>query len=113
MSRKSHIGLFNDWESLVQACRAHQAKLPGLNQVLDPLADAMVQMKALKVARKTFTTTAQEITQSVHESRDAGLESARRLRSFVRSQLGTRSEELPQFGIAPLGARSGSRKRKR
>lgn len=113
MPRKRQAELLSDWESLLQACRTNQAKLPGLDQRLDPLAEAMVQVKALKVARKTFATTAQEITQSVHEARDAGRESARRLRSFVKSQLGTRSEELPQFGIAPLGARSGSRKRKR
>jgi hypothetical protein len=113
MSRKSHAGLLGDWEGLVQACRAHQAKLPGLDQMLDPLADAMAQMKALEVVRKTFTTTAQEITQGVHESRDTALESARRLRSFVKARLGTRSEELPQFGIAPLGSRPGSKKRKR
>jgi hypothetical protein len=113
MPRKSYSELYSDWESLLQTCRVNQAKLPGLEQVLDPLADALIQVKALKVLRKTMAGSARNTTQSIQEARDTGLESARRLRSFVRARLGTQSEQLEQFGIAPLRARSGSKMRKR
>jgi hypothetical protein len=113
MPRKSYSDLYSDWEGLLQACRANQDRLPGLEQVLGPLADTLIQMKALKVIRQMVAGSAQEMTHSLHEARESGNESARRLRSFVRSRLGTQSEQLPQFGIAPLRARQGPKKQQK
>ncbi|MES1244177.1 MAG: hypothetical protein ABUT39_21410 [Acidobacteriota bacterium] len=72
---------------------------------MDPLASIVVQMKVLEVVRRAMRATARETTQSLREAGENGQESARRLRSYVRSQLGTRSEELPRFGIAPISAK--------
>jgi len=101
----SYANLLREWECLLEACKANQETLPGVEEVLDPITEAMVQVKTLKLLRQTLTAMAKETTHCIHEAREDGRESARRLRYFVKSRLGTRSEQLPLYGIASARTR--------
>jgi hypothetical protein len=113
MPNKSGAELLKEWEALLNACRANERVLPEVDGLMNPLATAVVQMKVLEVVRLAMTQTAQETTNSLNEARENARESARRLRSYIRSRLGSRSEQLPQFGIVPLGARTKKQARER
>ncbi len=110
--KSSYANLFRDWEGLMEACMANQANLPGVDEAVAQIAEALIQVKTLKLIRQTFATMAQETTVGIQEARDNGRESARRLRYFVKSRLGTRSEQLPQFGIAPARVRPKAKRQK-
>lgn len=86
MSRKSRAELMKEWETLLKACRARN--VPGMEEVMDPLAAAVVQIRALEVVRKAMEQTARETTQSLHEVRQTGRVSARRLRSYLKARFG-------------------------
>jgi hypothetical protein len=101
--------LLRDWEGLLEACKANGPSLPGLTEVLETLEDALIQMKTLESLREAAADTAQDTTKKLQQTRETGSESARRLRSFLKAHLGTRSEQLPQYGIA-LRARSSPKK---
>jgi hypothetical protein len=98
--------LLRDWEGLLQACKANERSLPDLTDVLGTLEDALIRMKTLGSLREVVANTAQDTTKQLNQTREAGSESARRLRSYLKAQLGTRSEELPQYGIPLRRARS-------
>jgi hypothetical protein len=107
---RSTPDLLRDWEDLLQACKANGPSLPDLTEILEPLEDALIRMKTLGSFRDAAADTAQDTTKKLQQTREAGLESARRLRSFLKAQLGTRSEQLPQYGIALRRARSSPKK---
>jgi hypothetical protein len=86
MSRKSRAELFKEWETLLVACR--ERNLPGMEELVDPLASVMVQIKVLEVVRRAMSQTARETTLSLHEVRATGRESARRLRSYLKARFG-------------------------
>jgi hypothetical protein len=110
MKNKSTPDLLRDWEGLLQACKANGQSLPELTEVLETLEDAIIRMKTLGSLREVAADTAQDTTKKLHQTREAGSESARRLRSFLKAQLGTRSEQLQQYGIALPRARSTPKK---
>ena len=86
MPRKSRSELFKEWEGLLKACQAR--RVPGMEELIDPLAMAVVQIRALEVVRKAMSQTARETTQSLHAARQTGHESARRLRSYLKARFG-------------------------
>lgn len=101
----SYADLILDWEKLLAACRENGHLLTGLDLDNEPLVELLDEVKGLKIVQDNLEGNRQSTTQSLNEKCDEGREAARRLRSFVRSRIGTRSEHLPQFGVAPIRAR--------
>ena len=101
----SYADLINDWDRLLSACEENGYLLPGFNIDTEPLVGLMEEVKGLKVVQDRLEGNRQATTQDLNEKCDEGREAARRLRSFIRSRLGTRSEHLPAFGVAPIRAR--------
>jgi hypothetical protein len=94
------------WERMMEACRANQADLPGVDEMLDPLAALVVKVRVLEVIRTAMRQTVKETTQNLSEVQESGRESARRLRNYVKSRLGTRNERLTRFGIGFPGGQA-------
>jgi hypothetical protein len=81
--------LLRDWEGLLRACKANGRSLPDLTDVLETLEDALIRMKTLGSLREVVANTAQDTTKQLKQTREAGSESARRLRSYLKAQLGS------------------------
>lgn len=103
----SYADLITDWERLLSACEQNANLLQGFDFDFDaePLLGILEEVKGLKVVQDRLEGNRQATTQDLNEKCDEGREAARRLRSFIRSRLGTRSEHLPAFGVAPIRAR--------
>lgn len=97
--------LIAEMESLVSACTENQPLLPGIGPSLDQLIMALDELKALKALQEQMEGARQEATQQLKQLAENGREVVRRVRGFVKSRLGTKSERLPQFGIAPIRQR--------
>ena len=96
MSTKSRAELMKEWQALLAACRSRN--VPGMQEVMDPLAAAVVQIRALEVVRKAMEQTARETTQSLHEVRQTGQASARRLKSYLKARFG----DVPEIPMGSL-----------
>lgn len=95
-----------DWEGLVAAGRKNEAQLPNIETVVAPLQGVIDEVKTLKVQQKDLEGNRQAATQRLKELRLRGVEEARRLRDYIRSRLGSKNEQLVQFGVAPIRRRS-------
>lgn len=106
MSGTSQADEMFDWESLVAAGRKNLTQLPDIETVLAPLQGVIDDVKALRVHQKDLEGNRQATTQKLKELRLQGVEEARRLRDYIRSRLGSKNEQLVQFGVAPLRRRT-------
>lgn len=97
-----YADLIADMESLVAACNENEPLLPGIGPSLVQLSTALEDLKAIKGLQEQMEGARQEATQTLQQLAENGREVVRRVRGFVKSRLGTKSERLPQFGIAPI-----------
>ena len=102
----SHGRIFRDWESLIDACRTHLAQLPGIEALLFALEGALKEAKDTKLRQENLEGEKLATTQALAKVVDQGREEARRLRRAVGALLGTKSELLQRFGIAPIRRRT-------
>jgi hypothetical protein len=98
----SYADVIRDWESLLSSCRKNAELLSGMDSVVGPLDQILLRMKDLKSQQEQLEGTRRMTTQQLQQLRYEGYEAARRVRSFVRSQLGTKNEHLGQFKVAPI-----------
>lgn len=98
----SYADVIRDWESLLSSCRKNAELLVGMEPVIGPLDQILLQMRELKSQQEQLEGTRKVTTQQLKQLREQGYEAARRVRSFVRSQLGTKNEHLGQFKVAPI-----------
>ena len=101
----SYADLITDMESLVAACTENEPLLPGIAPSLEQLTGALEDLKTVKALQEQMEGARQEATQQLKQLAENGREVVRRVRGFVKSRLGTKSERLPQFGIAPIRQR--------
>lgn len=101
----AYADLIADMESLVSACRENESVLPGIGPSLEQLTAALDDLKTLKALQEQMEGARQEATQQLKQLAENGREVARRVRGFIKSRLGTKSERLPQFGVAPIRQR--------
>jgi hypothetical protein len=104
----AHGEVFREIEGLLNASQAHAALLPGAEPLRNSLQQTLDQIRTVKAQQEEFEGRRQATTQQLGELIERGREEARRLRGFVRSQLGTKNELLVQFGVAPIRRRSRS-----
>ncbi|HEX3129142.1 MAG TPA: hypothetical protein VH394_17545 [Thermoanaerobaculia bacterium] len=95
-----------DWQSLLQACDNNQeAMLPAQDLKL-ALSQTLAEVRNLKATQDSAAAERQQATQDIQEKIQVGREQARRLRGMAKGLIGTKSERLVQFQIAPLRSRS-------
>jgi predicted transcriptional regulator len=94
--------VFRKWEGAVNACQAQAAQLPNVEPFKAELQDILNQARQVKAQQEDNQAKRQALTQQLAELIKRGQESARRLRSYAKAQLGTKNELLVQFGAAPI-----------
>ena len=98
----AYANLFRDWEGVSGACAQNATLLPK-SEALRPELDAILaQAKDLKIQQENFAGNRQAMTQRLLELVKNGQEVARKLRNQIKVELGSKSEHLVQFGVAPL-----------
>jgi len=106
---KSFADLIRDWEKLLAACQENSAALASVEPQRLALETLLAQGRDVKNRQDALVAQKQQTTQELEALKEEGREAARRLRGAVRSILGTRSELLVQFNMAPLRKRGPRR----
>lgn len=106
---KSYADLIRDWVKLLAACRDNAAILGSLEPLRLALEDLLGRNQEAKSRQDALTAQRQAATQELEALKEEGREAARRLRGAVKSLVGSRSELLVHFNVAPLRKR-GPRK---
>lgn len=106
---KSYADLIRDWVKLLAACRDNAAILGSIEPLRLALEDLFTRNQEAKSRQDALTAQRQAATQELEALKEEGREAARRLRGAVKSLLGSRSELLVHFNVAPLRKR-GPRK---
>ncbi|HVG07365.1 MAG TPA: hypothetical protein VNM67_06650 [Thermoanaerobaculia bacterium] len=104
-TNSGYADLIAEMESLATACDENEPLLPGVGPSLAQLRTALQDLKTLKGLQEQMEGARQEATQQLQQLAENGREVVRRVRGFVKSRLGTKSERLPQFGVAPIRQR--------
>jgi hypothetical protein len=97
--------LIADSESLLSGCAQNADFFPGIEPLVEGLEGALVNFKSVKATQENFEGHRQATTQRLNEAAELVREAARRVRGFIKAHLGTKSEHLPAFGIAPIRPR--------
>jgi hypothetical protein len=94
---------FRDWEGLLGACAQNASLLQGGDALKTALEAFLNQARDLKLEQEGFAGQKKAVTERLQKMVTDGREAARKLRAHVQSQIGTKTELLSAFGIAPLG----------
>jgi hypothetical protein len=107
---KSFADILRDWELLLEAANDNEEPLAPAAPVRAALAETLTQVRALKAQQDSHGATRQQMTQELSGLIHDGKELARRLRGLTKGLLGTRTERLVQFNVAPIRTRTRSRR---
>lgn len=97
----AYADIFRDWEGLLWACIQKANLIPGLEPMRSDLETVLALARDLKIRQEDLAGSRQATTQLLLQTVDEGRELARKIRSFVKARLGSRSEHLVQFGLIP------------
>lgn len=98
-----------DWQRLLQACDGNSEVMLPAQDMKAALAQTLAQVRGLKAVQDSAAAERQQATQDIQEAIQVGREQARRLRGMAKGLIGTKSERLVQFQVAPLRSRSRTR----
>ncbi|HVS00739.1 MAG TPA: hypothetical protein VMW27_29230 [Thermoanaerobaculia bacterium] len=90
-----------DLESLITATEEHQEILPTCIPHRQALVEQLGKIREGKALRDSLTASRQKATQDLQALLSEGRQRARRLRGAIQADLGLKTEQLVQFGIAP------------
>ena len=102
----AYAKLIREGESLQGSVVENKPALEGVDPLLENLSTSLGTLKTLKTRQEQMEGSRQETTQLLQQAAEQTREAIRRLRGFVKAQIGTKSERLPQFGVAPIRSRS-------
>lgn len=108
-TKTAYAKLIREGESLQGSCAENKALLEGGDPLVENLTTSLGTLKTLKTRQEQMEGSRQETTQLLQQAAEQVREAIRRLRGFVKAQIGTKSERLPQFGVAPIRSRSARR----
>jgi hypothetical protein len=95
-----------DWEQLLRAFADSADVLAPAEPQRANLERVLGHVRETKARQDSHTAIRQQATQELDDLIKDGLEQARRLRGMVKGLLGTRTERLVQFNVAPIRSRS-------
>jgi DNA-binding protein H-NS len=97
----TYADTFRTWRGLIAASVQHADKVPGVEPFKADLEASLARAEELKTQQETLESTRLEATKNFAAVLQEGKEKVRKLQSFIKSVLGTRSELLKQFGLVP------------
>lgn len=104
-TKTAYAKLIREGESLQGSCLENKPMLEGVDPLLENLTGSLDSLKTLKTRQEQSEGIRQETTQLLQKAAEEVREAIRRLRGFIKAQVGTKSERLPQFGVAPIRSR--------
>lgn len=105
MAGNSQADCQYDWDRILRAVRKNKAVLPGVDPYLEGLEKAYSNTTVHRIQRTVLQAASREATQQLQTSLAEGRDAATRLRSFIKSLLGSHSVQLLAYGIKPVGER--------
>ena len=105
----AYAKLIREGESLQGSCTENKPALEGIDPLAEKLSEALDSLKTLKTLQEQMEGSRQETTQLLKQAAEQVREAIRRVRGFVKAKIGTKSERLPQFGVAPIRSRGARR----
>jgi len=97
--------LLDEWDHLLTALRETTYEVLDVETLRSNLANAAAKTRAIKDCRDRLGAARIEATGRLYDAMAEGRDAAARLRSYLKSHLGPRNEELVRFGVKPLGKR--------
>ncbi len=104
-SIRSFADVVQDWEELLEAVNDNAEVLASAAPQQEALQTSLAALRVKRAHQASFTAGRQQATQDLGVLIEQGNENARRLRGLVRAVLGSKSERLVQFRVAPLRRR--------
>jgi len=104
-SIRSFADVVRDWEELLEAVNDNAEVLASAAPQQEALQTSLAALRAKRAHQVSCTASRQQATQDLGALIEQGNENARRLRGVVKAVLGTKSERLVQFRVAPLRRR--------
>jgi hypothetical protein len=92
-------------ESARQALQKNADLVPSVGKFAAPLDAVIARVQTLTAAQKTLIADKQKTTQDLNAALHEGRNLLRDIRAMVRGEIGSRSEKLVEFGVAPLRKR--------
>lgn len=99
-----------DIEQLVTAIAKNPELVPSTERFRASLEAALANIRTLIGTQKTLIADKQKVTQDLRVALQEGRNLAMNVRAIAKGEVGTRSEKLVEFGIAPLRPRTRKRK---
>jgi hypothetical protein len=101
----AYAAIFRDWDGLIGACSKNTEQLPAVEALRKDLEAHVAELKELKIEQEDLNGRRKAMTQRLGVVVESGRELARKIRGFVVGQLGSKNEQLSQFGIPPIRSR--------
>ncbi|MEO6193787.1 MAG: hypothetical protein ABIS20_12315 [Thermoanaerobaculia bacterium] len=98
--------IFRDWEGLLGACDKNVSLLTGMEPLKTELEGFLARLREEKLTQENLDGTKKASTQQLEDIADQGAEVARKLRAFVLSRIGTKTELGKMFGLVPTGRKT-------
>lgn len=95
-----------DLEGLHAAIAQNLGLVPGVEKFQEPLAAAIESVRTLSTVRNTLIADKQKATQELKAAVASARNMAIDIRAIIRGEVGSRSEKLVEFGVAPLRRRT-------
>ncbi len=108
-STRSLADVVRDWEELLEAVNDNAEVLASAAPQRAAMEASLAAFRAKRAHQQSCAASRQEATQDLTALIDQGNENARRLRGLAKAVLGTKSERLVQFRVAPLRSRRRSK----
>lgn len=99
-----------DIEQLVTAIAKNPDLVPSTERFRGPLETALTNIRTLIGTQKTLIADKQKVTQDLRAAVQEGRNLAMNVRAIAKGEVGSRSEKLVEFGVAPLRPRTRKRK---
>lgn len=105
VSRLLPGGALPSADSLVTAITKNTDLVPCTERLRVPLETALANIRTLLGKRKTLIADKQKVTQDLRAAVEEGRSLAINVRAIAKGEVGSRSEKLVEFGVAPLRPR--------
>jgi hypothetical protein len=107
---KSLADVLHDWQELLAASADNAADLAAAEPQRQAVEEHLKTARELRARQESHRASRQQLTKEIKQLIADGQEAARRLRSGVKANIGTKTERLTQFKIAPIRPRGGKSK---
>lgn len=97
-------------EQLTTAIAKNPDLVPSTEKFRAPLETALAKIRTLIGTQKTLIADKQKVTQDLRVAVQEGRNLAINVRAIAKGEVGSRSEKLVEFGIAPLRPRTRKRR---